>query len=274
MSSPRSQLLAASDTDSTTQIVALVGAGKAALAEGDLDTALEYFEQVVDRFPEQAEGHNNLGSLYTALGDFARAEKCFSHVLKLMPDHPNVHYNRGVARIRLEQTDGAIADFDAVLASQPDDTEALNNKGVALFMQGHFGRATDALRQALAHRPDYPQAVLNLCDCLVAADDISAAIAACERYLVANADPEVRRHSPRRGTTRRRAPSWAACSRREKRSPPRPDAQAKPSAQQTTRRRLALGPPRDYASARHTGYRHLTPKRKARGDCLRQRKFL
>ena len=194
MSSPRSQLLAASDTDSTTQIVALVGAGKAALAEGDLDTALEYFEQVVDRFPEQAEGHNNLGSLYTALGDFARAEKCFSHVLKLIPDHPNVRYNRGVARIRLEQTDGAIADFDAVLASQPDDTEALNNKGVALFMQGHFGRATDALRQALAHRPDYPQAVLNLCDCLVAADDISAAIAACERYLVANADPEVRRH--------------------------------------------------------------------------------
>ena len=194
MSSPRSQPLAPSDTDSTTQIVALVNAGKAALAEGDLDTALELFEQVVDRFPEQAEGHNNLGSLYTALGDFPRAEKCFSRVLKLMPDHPNVHYNRGVARIRQEKTDGAIVDFDAVLASQPNDTEALNNKGVALFMQGHFGRAADALRQALAHRPDYPQAVLNLCDCLVAADDHAAAIAACERYLVANADPEVRRH--------------------------------------------------------------------------------
>ncbi len=174
-------------------IVALVQAGKQALADGDLDGALARFEEVIHRFPDSREGHNNLGALFATLGRHERAEACFTRVLELSPGVPNVHYNRGISRIRLRRYAAAAADFQAVLQAQPTDADSWNNLGVAHFLQGDHATAAANFRQALALTPNYPSAVLNLTDAETARGQTDAAIAACDRFLDGRSDPEVGR---------------------------------------------------------------------------------
>lgn len=174
-------------------IVDLVQAGRQALGNGDLDGALARFEEVIQRFPDSREGHNNLGALFATLGRHEQAEACFTRVLELSPGVPNVHYNRGISRIRLRRYGAAMADFQAVLQVQPTDADSWNNLGVAHFLQGDHATAAANFRQALALTPNYPSAVLNLADAETARGQAGAAITACEQFLDGRSDPEVGR---------------------------------------------------------------------------------
>ncbi len=176
----------------TQEIIDLVVAGKECLARGDLEAALEKFEQVVESFPSQPEGHNNLGALYTSLGKFDKAEACFSQVLCILPDNTNINYNRGVSRLRQQKYDAACDDFKAVLEANPHDADAINNLGVASYLKGQIDTARDYFQQALAEKPDFPNAVLNLCDLEQTCDQPQAAIALCGRYLEQYDDFEIK----------------------------------------------------------------------------------
>jgi tetratricopeptide (TPR) repeat protein len=176
----------------TEAILDLVREGKEALARGNLDGALANFAAVVRRFPDRAEGHNNLGALYTSLGRFAEAETCFARVLDLLPDNGNVHYNRGIVRIRLGKHEQAAADFQATLATAPEDADCWNNLGVAAHLQGDHAAAAAHFRRALELAPAYTSAVLNLCDTELTRGRLETAVTACDEFLAIGQDAEVR----------------------------------------------------------------------------------
>lgn len=171
----------------------LVKRGSDALAGGDLKTALELFEQVIGAYPDQPEGHNNLGALYSSLGEFERAESCFDRVLALLPNNENVLYNRGVVRSRQEKFDLARDDFEAALRTCPRDPDLQNNLGVIAFAQGFNKIARKHFRKAMRLDPTNRNAVLNLCDVEVADGRRAAALTLCEEYLARREDPAIRR---------------------------------------------------------------------------------
>ncbi len=183
----------ATTTDIPTELATLVQAGTAALDDGDLRTALEKFETVVNAFPEQPEGHNNLGALYSSMGDYKKAEQCFTKVVDLLPDNPNVLYNRGVVRSHLRRFSEAKADFTAVLTMIPNDPDALNNLGVAAYLEGNFDEARGHFISATTARPDFINATLNHIDLECSAGNLPQAIAMCEAHLATNASTEIRR---------------------------------------------------------------------------------
>jgi Flp pilus assembly protein TadD len=172
-------------------ILDLVKEGKAALERGDLEQALASFEKVVDEYPARAEGHNNLGALYTSLGQYEKAEACFGKVVDLLPENDNVRYNRGIVRIRLQRWQAAIEDFNTVLASQPDDADCWNNLGVATFLAGDHETSRAHFERALELMPDFPNALLNLCDAETASGRTGHAVELCRRFLAERDDPEV-----------------------------------------------------------------------------------
>lgn len=171
----------------------LVKAGTKALEDGDLITALSHFEDVVQKYPDRPEGHNNLGALYNALGENDKAETCFSRVIDMLADKPELRYNRGVVRSRLGKFDAARADFQSVLDAKPRDTETLNNLGVMDFMQGRLVDASARFRACLEIRPDYTNALLNLIDAEQALGNGPTAVQLCEDFLKKQNDLEVRR---------------------------------------------------------------------------------
>jgi Flp pilus assembly protein TadD len=184
-------------TDSTSvppaDLATMVQAGSDALGDGDLRAALEHFEQVIKSFPEQAEGHNNLGALYTSLGEFAKAEECFDRVLDLLPSNANILYNRGVVRSRLEKFDDARKDFEGALKFSPKDADLHNNLGVVAYLQGRFPAARKHLRKAGKFDPTNTNVVLNLCDVEVADGNYAVAVSLCEDSLSKQNNLEIRR---------------------------------------------------------------------------------
>ncbi len=171
----------------------LVQAGTTALNDGDLRLALDRFEEVVAAFPDRAEGHNNLGALYSSIGDFDKAEECFDRVIAILPNNPNILYNRGVVRSRLEKFDLAREDFNAVLAITPHDADTMNNLGVASFMQGRMDEARTIFSRTMALKPDYVNALLNQIDVECTTDNHAAAVSMCEDFLAKHNSIEVRR---------------------------------------------------------------------------------
>ena len=164
-------------------LTSLVETARQALANGDLEAARTGFEAVVERFPDEPVGHNNLGAFYIGLGAFAEAETSFERLVALLPDHPNCRFNLAMSRFRQNNFDAAAADFQAVANASPEDPEAWNNLGAAQFMAGDIDTARTSLRTALTIQPNYPSAVLNLCDVETAAGDTGEAMRTCETYL-------------------------------------------------------------------------------------------
>ncbi len=176
------------------EMIALVKSGQDAIAAGDLESALDCFEQVTVQFPESPEGHNNLGAFHAAVGNFAQAATSFARVADMLPENPNVRFNLGIARVHLGQADAAISEFITVLALTPDDPEVLNNLGVAHYLAGNLDAARESVTHALALQANYPNAVMNLCDIEVHAGRIDVAIGLCEGYLEHFEDAAVRGH--------------------------------------------------------------------------------
>ncbi|MFT5233269.1 MAG: Tfp pilus assembly protein PilF [Candidatus Krumholzibacteriia bacterium] len=174
------------------EFVKLVSAGTAALNAGDMALALTKFESVISSFPNQPEGHNNLGALYSSIGDFARAEACFSRVVAILPDNTNVLFNRGVVRSSQEDFTGAHEDFEAVLVLSPNDADTLNNLGVTDFMQGRLAEASEYFTRALQEKPNYANALLNQVDVACANGNTAEAITICEDFLSSHASLDVR----------------------------------------------------------------------------------
>ena len=180
-------------TPDAQDMATLVKIGTQALEKGDLMTALDAFEKVVNEFPDRPEGHNNLGAMYSSLGELDKAEACFDQVLAVLPNNPDVHYNRGVMRSRQEKFDTAREDFLVVLKAHPKDADTLNNMGVMDFMQGHLPSARKYFKKAIKAKPGYVNALLNLVDVEQSSGNGPQAVALCENYLKDNSDIEIRR---------------------------------------------------------------------------------
>jgi Flp pilus assembly protein TadD len=170
------------------EFVALVAAGRQALADGDLDSARARFEEAARRFSQDPLSHNNLGAFYIGLGEYELAEGSFLHVVDLLPDNPSSHFNLAMARYRQGRFAEAAEGFAAVAARTPEDPEVFNNLGATRYLVGQVEQARQDLETALRLQPNFPNAVLNLCDLEYGTGNVDAAIALCEAYLEHNQD--------------------------------------------------------------------------------------
>ena len=72
-------------------------AGYAAEKNGDLATARQQFEKVVELAPDIAEGHSALGSVLVQLGQYPQAIRELTRALKLKADDRSAQMNLAVA---------------------------------------------------------------------------------------------------------------------------------------------------------------------------------
>ena len=171
----------------------LIGAGREALAAGDLDTARSKFVAATELCPTEPVSHNNLGAFYMGLGAFAEAEACFEQVSRLIPDHANSLFNLATALFRQDKFEAAVQNFKQAAALTPDDPEVLNNLGASQCLVGDNVGARRNLEAALILQSNFPNAVLNLCDLEYAEARYEAAVGLCKGYLEHNRDMTVLR---------------------------------------------------------------------------------
>jgi protein O-mannosyl-transferase len=117
--------------------------------KGNIDDAIEKYEQSLRLHPDYPEAHYNLGSALLQKGDVDEAIRQCEEALKIQPNEPDAHIVLGNAFMAKLDVDRAIAQYVQALHIRPDDSNAHYNLGAALKQKGDAERAAQEYERAL-----------------------------------------------------------------------------------------------------------------------------
>jgi protein O-mannosyl-transferase len=156
--------------------LARVQLGSSLYNQGQIDAAIDEFQQAIRLKPDYLQAHNDLGNALVKQERFEEAIRPFEVVVHLKPDFAEGHYNLGNALAKLGRPAEAIDEFRAAIRYAPDYPEPHNNLGNALCSQGRPGEAIPEFEAALRLRPAYAEAHYNLGTALATTRQFDGAI--------------------------------------------------------------------------------------------------
>lgn len=154
------------------------------LLDGDrFDEAEAAFLRALELAPNDPDPVINLGNLYRATKRPAEAERSYRNALNMAPENVNALYNFGLLLAEQDRLGEAEAAFRRALGIQPDQADVYNDLGNVLKDTLRFHESKQAYRKAIALRPDYADAHCNLGMLLVEEGKQDAAMAEFRRTL-------------------------------------------------------------------------------------------
>jgi tetratricopeptide (TPR) repeat protein len=129
--------------------------GSIFLNHGRTQDAMDEFAEAIRVSPTYAYAHYNLGAALITLGNLDQAKLHLIEALRLNPQDHRAHFNLGAILGVQGQTDGAIQEFARTLQIKPDFVEAYQQLGVALENEGRVSEAKEQYRIALHLRPEW-----------------------------------------------------------------------------------------------------------------------
>ncbi|GJL81461.1 MAG: hypothetical protein DHS20C01_10950 [marine bacterium B5-7] len=120
---------------------------------GDLKTAVELCEQIVSTHNDDAEAHNQLGTLYFKQDKFELAIQCFERAISLRPAYPRALTNLGACHNERKRNRLAIECYEKALSMDLKLVDAYRNMGKAWGDLDEYEMAVWCYRTALKLRP-------------------------------------------------------------------------------------------------------------------------
>ncbi|MDN4987058.1 tetratricopeptide repeat protein [Bradyrhizobium sp. WYCCWR 13022] len=122
--------------------------GLAFRANGDLDRAIEDYDQAIRLMPDHYVAINNRGVALMAKGELDRAITDFDHAIRLKADYLAAFGARAAAYGRKGLFDRAIADLDVVIKADPKNQALIRERGTVKSKMGDGVGAEADFRQA------------------------------------------------------------------------------------------------------------------------------
>lgn len=154
--------------------------GRVLHQKGDLATAREIYQEILEIQPEHFEALNLLGVLLGQAKDLERAVQCFDRAIAVEPNNAAPHRNRGLALKELHQLEAALASFDQAIALQKDDAVAYYSRGNIYKDLGRVDQALASFDNAVAINPGFAQAYFSRGVLLQQIHKLDAALASYE----------------------------------------------------------------------------------------------
>ncbi len=151
--------------------------GNVLRAQSRLDEALACHRRAIELLPNSAEPHANLANVLRQKGDFQQAANAGRRALELAPRNPTVCCGLAETMLALGQIDEAVALARRGLALGPHAPEAHYCLGLALVAKGDLEEGVAKLRRVVELRPANAAAHLSLGRALIALGDFRGAIA-------------------------------------------------------------------------------------------------
>ncbi len=129
--------------------------------KGELQSALEDYNQAIEANPENSEAYNNRGNAYFFLNQPEEAIKNYNQAIKLNPELSRAYYNRGFAYQRQGKTELAVKDFNKTLSLNPDYLPAYLNRAVVRSILGDNQGAIEDYNEVIKKDPNLPQVYFN-----------------------------------------------------------------------------------------------------------------
>ncbi|HEY1542668.1 MAG TPA: tetratricopeptide repeat protein, partial [Xanthobacteraceae bacterium] len=140
---------------------------------GDDAEAGALLARALEREPDNADAHLNMGVVLAALGLEAGAEVSYRRGLARKPASVDGHNNLGVLLEHMGRYAEAEASYRRASELAPDAVHPLNNLAVMLKASGRLGEAIAVQRRAIALDPELPTARSNLLYKLVYDETVS-----------------------------------------------------------------------------------------------------
>ncbi len=121
--------------------------------QGELNEAMQEFQQAIRLRPQYAAAHSNLGWFYYRQGDLTRAATEYEEAARLDPRSARARIGLGWAYYDQGQPDKAAFEFEQATHLRPDLAEAHNGLGWSYQARGEFSRAIPCFEQALKLDP-------------------------------------------------------------------------------------------------------------------------
>ncbi len=117
----------------------------AATLTQDLGEKAAIYQTVIENYPNEYRGHNNLGVTKYAQGEIDEAVRCYAKALELQPNDPDVNYNAGVAAMAQGDLAKAEEYFGKAAGTKSDLGAAL---GTLYMMRGEYSQAQTSFGSA------------------------------------------------------------------------------------------------------------------------------
>jgi tetratricopeptide (TPR) repeat protein len=135
---------------------------KKSLDAGDLHTAIEIYDLMIEKDPNNVQIYNNRGGALHSMKRYDEALSNYDHAIAIKSDYAILHYNRGHALLALKRYDEALASYDNAIFLEPDYAAAYHAKGVLLMNSGQMTDAEAMFKTALQLNPRSSSALYSL----------------------------------------------------------------------------------------------------------------
>lgn len=121
---------------------------------GLLDKAVEHYMHALRINPDYSDASVNLGAVLKQKGRINEAIEYYLDALRIDYNNPKAHYNLGIALEEKNQPDEAIQHYFQALKIKPEYSDASINLGIALSQKGRLDEAIQHFSIALQTEPD------------------------------------------------------------------------------------------------------------------------
>lgn len=151
-----------------------------------ISQAIAALHQTVERNPESADAHADLGGLLENQGNVAAAEKHYRQAIEPNKASTKALYNLGMILAKQGNQEEAIELLQRARAASPRDEDIRYDLALALAVRGDVERAIAELQETIRIEPLYTKAYYNLAILLARKGQSREAIAALREAVKAN----------------------------------------------------------------------------------------
>lgn len=152
-----SELIAAGDHDPEV----FSSRGEAYERKQQWDRAAIDYTQLIELQPDRAKPHLKRAATYDMQGDMELATQDCSAAIRLEPENPDAFSMRAAMEAKTGKLDAAIEDGNRSIALRSNFQPAYTNRGLAFLKQGQIQRAVDDFTKALQFDHDNFETYLN-----------------------------------------------------------------------------------------------------------------
>jgi len=153
---------------------------------GNMEAALQAFEQAVKINPKLSESRANLGNVYLKKDRVTDAVREYRTALQINPHDAKTYNNLGNAYTQQDQLNMAVSQYVRAIGLDPNFADAYKNLAIVYGKQKRYGQAIAELKKALSMAPDDPGCYSQLGDAYHQSGDQKQAIANYKKALQIN----------------------------------------------------------------------------------------
>ncbi len=150
----------------------------------ELDEALAAYQSALERDPDYARSHNNIGNILKRKKEFAKSLWHFNRLIELQPELDIGYINRGLLLNQMGRYDDALLDFNQALKLNPENPATWNNRAITYVNLGDYNKSLEDYEKAAELRPENARYLSNIANSHIYNGDFVSAKKSVEASLL------------------------------------------------------------------------------------------